>query len=174
MFKLVAPMLALTSCAAIGIRQGDNLDVAQLVSDHQQNAVRTFSRWEGAYVQVSGTVIDTGFDDTQVDKLVVTGNRFYSSGQTMRETIRFPFVRLQVTGTDALVKCVLEPGWSRDLNEASRGAVMRVSAHFVRIDDGQPATVRLRECRVRDVQPGAAPVSPAPAPAPESAAPVSL
>ncbi len=120
-------------------------------------------------MQVSGVVVELGFIDKEETTLKVTGNRFYASGTATEETVKYPFVTVRTDSSDAVVKCVLQPGWGGDLNRAHRGGPIRVSAHFVSVRDGPPAQVLLRECRVRDLGPAPA-VGPSAAPVAASAA----
>ena len=136
--------------------------------DHRDNAVGAHATWETKYIQLSGTVVETGFVDKQVTNLVITGNQFYAGGQSSEETIRYPYVLLQPETVDATVKCVLQPGWSGDLKGVHHGGWMRISAHFVSIQDGTPPQVLLRECRVREYQNTGVTRVPAPPRAPAS------
>jgi hypothetical protein len=156
---LLSLALLACSCAALGLRQGEPLDVSRLMASHKDNAVATHTRWDGVYVQVSGTIVETGFIDKEEMKIVVTGNRYYSSGTSTQETVKYPYVILQ-SASDAVVKCVLEPGWGNDLTGAHRGSTLRASAHFVSVNDGPPAVVMLRECRIREIGAAVAPAAP--------------
>jgi hypothetical protein len=157
MLRLLPLLLAL-SCAATGVRQGEPLDVQRLLAGYRDNAAATHSRWEGQYVQLRGTVVETGLEDRLVTRVVVAGNRYYAAGRSTDELVKVPFVTFLAEGADARVKCVLEEGWGGDLAEVHRGGSIRVSAHFVSLTDGSPAQLVLKECRVREA--GAAPPPP--------------